>query len=664
MATKILSQIEDAVNGDVYEIKAKALESQVTISLTGNVTGSTSTDFSSNPSISTTIADGAVAHSKLATDAVQNDKIKDGEITKAKLNASAYNETDGSIADGTNANLATKTQVKAYVESVIASEGHYKGVQSLATINTWTAANLHNGDRVITADNGAGTGTLTLGNLPVVDGQECIFYVSDDQSVKIWQSSEGNYKIKQTAKSDPTASGTTITAIGTISQNANGEITATKKTIRSATTSQTGVVQLSGSIAATVSSENNKAASEKAVRDAINDLDATKTSTDGTNVQVKVTETDGKLTAVNITTDNTENKNNRVSAWQSTTDNTHYPSEKLVKKSLDGKTDKVANATSGNFAGLDSNGNLTDSGKKSSDFATSSQGSKADTAIQGVKLNGGSAITPDANKIVNVVVGKGDVGLGNVDNTADANKNVNSASKLTTARTLDGISFNGSKNIHRFGFCSTAAETAAKTVTLDDSMSFTLAKGAMVFVKFMNTNSVENPTLNVNSTGAKNIYRYGTTAPSTSAVTSWRAGSVVCLVYDGSAWMMASWLTYSNALLGQGYGTCETAEATTEKVVTFSSYTLSTGGIVAVKFTYGLCARATMNINSKGAKNIFVNGAAVTSTTCKRVLAGDIAYFVYDGIQYHFIGTDNQTDIKYRSSDHALIFRYGFGTAS
>ena len=39
---------------------------------------------------------------------------------------------------------------------------------------------------------------------------------------------------------------------------------------------------------------------------------------------------------------------------------------------VSGKADKVTNATSGNFAGLDSNGNLTDSGKKASDFANSS----------------------------------------------------------------------------------------------------------------------------------------------------------------------------------------------------------------------------------------------------------------------------------------------------
>lgn len=50
--------------------------------------------------------------------------------------------------------------------------------------------------------------------------------------------------------------------------------------------------------------------------------------------------------------------------------------------SVSGKADKVSGATSGNFAGLDSNGNLTDSGSKSNDFATAAQGAKADTAYQ------------------------------------------------------------------------------------------------------------------------------------------------------------------------------------------------------------------------------------------------------------------------------------------
>lgn len=68
---------------------------------------------------------------------------------------------------------------------------------------------------------------------------------------------------------------------------------------------------------------------------------------------------------------------------------------------ISGKADKVASATNGNFAGLDANGNLTDSGSKAGDFATAAQGGKADTAIQTVKVNG-TALTPDANKGVDI----------------------------------------------------------------------------------------------------------------------------------------------------------------------------------------------------------------------------------------------------------------------
>ena len=70
---------------------------------------------------------------------------------------------------------------------------------------------------------------------------------------------------------------------------------------------------------------------------------------------------------------------------------------------ISGKADKVDSATNGNFAGLDANGNLTDSGSKAADFATAAQGGKADTAIQSVKVNG-TALTPDSNKAVDVEV--------------------------------------------------------------------------------------------------------------------------------------------------------------------------------------------------------------------------------------------------------------------
>lgn len=57
------------------------------------------------------------------------------------------------------------------------------------------------------------------------------------------------------------------------------------------------------------------------------------------------------------------------------------------------------------------------------------------------------AVDSVAGKTGVVTLVKGDVGLSNVDNTADADKNVLSATKLTTARTINGISFDGTQNI-------------------------------------------------------------------------------------------------------------------------------------------------------------------------------------------------------------------------
>lgn len=57
--------------------------------------------------------------------------------------------------------------------------------------------------------------------------------------------------------------------------------------------------------------------------------------------------------------------------------------EKLagIDDELDGKADKVSGATSGNFAGLDANGNLTDSGSKASDFKTKQTAVTSPSAI-------------------------------------------------------------------------------------------------------------------------------------------------------------------------------------------------------------------------------------------------------------------------------------------
>lgn len=195
-------------------------------------------------------------------------------------------------------------------------------------------------------------------------------------------------------------------------------------------------------------------------------------------------------------------------------------------------------------------------------------------------------------------------------------------------------------HIHNnYGVCSTAAGTAAKTVEIE---GFELREGAVVHVKFTNANSASNPTLNVSGTGAKPMYRYGTTALSTGTTTTgWYAGCIQVFVYDGTGWVRDYWnnSTYSNAGLGQGYGVCETAAATVAKTATMSSYTLSTGGIVAIKFTNDVCANATLNIASKGAKAIYYQGEPIADGVIK---AGDTATFIYS-TQYHLIALDKTT---------------------
>lgn len=190
-------------------------------------------------------------------------------------------------------------------------------------------------------------------------------------------------------------------------------------------------------------------------------------------------------------------------------------SDLATKEEIANKADKVTGATEGHLAGLDANGNLTDSGLAPADIATKAElNNKVDKTttvngqalsgnvqinditgnagtadklktprtINGVEFDGSKNITiptgPDtlegltdteiaepangqvvaydgeSSKWKNKSLTKSDVGLGNVDNTADINKNVASAGKLTTARTITlggdaegSTSFDGSANV-------------------------------------------------------------------------------------------------------------------------------------------------------------------------------------------------------------------------
>ena len=109
--------------------------------------------------------------------------------------------------------------------------------------------------------------------------------------------------------------------------------------------------------------------------------------------------------------------------------------------------------------------------------------------------------------------------------------NAGSATKLATARTIDGVSFDGTSNITHFGSCSTAAGTAAKVVSCP---GFVLTTGSVITVKFTVNNTASNPTLNVNNTGAKAIRYRG------NAMVSGYLGnnSVYTFIYDGTNYQL------------------------------------------------------------------------------------------------------------------------------
>ena len=191
-----------------------------------------------------------------------------------------------------------------------------------------------------------------------------------------------------------------------------------------------------------------------------------------------------------------------------------------------------------------------------------------------------------------------------------------------------------------YGTCSTAASTAEKAVVVDDT-NWKLEVGCIVAVKFSATNKASNVTINVNGTGAYPIWAAAEEYTGTSSSYAGYKNRICIYMFNGTHWAWISCGVYpsstTNASLGHGYAVCDTAEATLEKACTISSYTLSTGGSVSIKFTNAVPADSTLNIRTRGAKNIFYKGAAITDGIIK---AGDTATFVYDGTQYQLISID------------------------
>ena len=183
-----------------------------------------------------------------------------------------------------------------------------------------------------------------------------------------------------------------------------------------------------------------------------------------------------------------------------------------------------------------------------------------------------------------------------------------------------------------YATCSTASATVAKVAVCT---GFKLTTGAAVLVKFSNTNSAASPTLNVNSTGAKPIVAYGTTAIQAYA---WKAGQAVMVVYDGTSWvaLVQSWATTTY------YGITKLSSSTSSTSTTLAA-TAS-----AVKAAYDRNSRNSITLTN--ALGLAYGGTGATTAAGARTNLGISATQLYTGTL-----TTGSTTFNYGSYNFYII---------
>lgn len=183
-----------------------------------------------------------------------------------------------------------------------------------------------------------------------------------------------------------------------------------------------------------------------------------------------------------------------------------------------------------------------------------------------------------------------------------------------------------------YGTCSTDGGTSAKVVTISDT-NWQLKVGTIIGVKFTNTNSASNVTLNVNNTGAKSIYYSNTVYTGNDENIVGYSGKIIYYMYDGTYWC---WLNsgIEKDTLTSAY--CNTTSATASKVASCTHYRLLAKSYLHITMINANTSKTalTLNVNNTGKKPIYINGIASSKTNYTLPAGTYIIY--YDGTNYQF----------------------------
>ena len=401
MADYNVSQLEDT-EGNLALILAKRLESAIQIALSGDVSGtSAATVLDGDVAITLTIGAKKVKNTHIADDAVRAEHVKDGENLPVDITGNAATATkatqddEGNVIKNTYLKIDDAAGNSGYIPksqkgaangvATLDDDGKVPSSQLPSYVDDTLEGYLYNGnfysDSSHTILIAAETGKIYVDkstnrcyrwsgsqyteiSASLALGETSSTAYRGDRGKIAYEHSQRTGNPHGTSLSDlgVTATASELNVLDGVVVNVTeiNRLDGVTGNIQQQLDAKALPSDIASAIATEVSNRNS------AIATAIQALDSNKTSTDGTNVQVKVTLTDGKVTAVNIMTDNTasagalnseiaartqadtelgnratalesgkEDKSNKVTAWQSTPDNTHYPSEKLVKDTID-----------------------------------------------------------------------------------------------------------------------------------------------------------------------------------------------------------------------------------------------------------------------------------------------------------------------------------------
>lgn len=129
----------------------------------------------------------------------------------------------------------------------------------------------------------------------------------------------------------------------------------------------------------------------------------------------------------------------------------------------------------------------------------------------------------------------------NLNGNASTATSATSAGKLTTARTIDGVYFDGSSDITHLFICQTPSSTVAKACNPYGSGSCTQTAGTRISVYFTYGNTAANPSLSISTLGALPIMYSGGARVGSSFMVA--AGSIIEFIHNGTGWAVVGGLS-------------------------------------------------------------------------------------------------------------------------